>query len=284
MPFHPQRHSPIRTVPSVGRNSTTFIPPAFFLEEEEMAVETLALQPYSTGPDTAMTPQTFMPGQLDHLPSCTPVTNVPNIVPTSVAPTPLNHNIVMTPKTPMPGYLPSSTFITNVPNAVPTSVTPKPAPEPSNVPNALPTSVIPQLQPGQGESNTMDLDLDSPPSPSRSTSLNLHPSTSGRPMRIPESFESVIQRTVMERLTLDSTELVQAAVSGVVDACIPCLVELIDAKIASFASDRTKGSRTPSGCGNKGWEGGNEDESPSLKGRKKPGPRAMGTTFMYGIF
>ena len=118
----------------------------------------------------------------------------------------------------------------------------------------------------------MDLDLDLPPSPSRSTSSNLHPPTSGQPMRIPESFESVIQRTVMERLTLNSTELVQAAVSGVVDACIPRLVELIVAKIASFASDRTQGSRTPLGCGNDGWEDDNEDKSPSPKGRKKPGP------------
>ena len=239
-----------------------------------MAVENLALQPYSTGPNTVMTPQTFMPGQLDHLPSsCTPVTNIPNIVPTSVAPAPLDHDIVMTPKTPMPGYLPSSTLVTNVSNAVPTSVTPKPAPKPPNVPNAMPTSVIPQLRPGQGESNTMDLDLDLPPSPSCSTSLNLHPATSGQPMRIPESFESVIQHTVMEWLILDSTELVQAAVSGVVDACIPHLVELIGAKIASFASDCTKGSCTPSGCGNDGLEGDNEDKSPSPKDRKKPGPR-----------
>ena len=239
-----------------------------------MAVENLALQPYSTGPNTAMTPQTFMPGQLDHLPSsCTPVTNVPNIVPTSIAPAPLDHDIVMTPKSPMPGYLPSRTLVTNVPNTVPTSITPKPAPKPPNVPNAMPTSVIPQLRPGQGESNTMDLDLDLPPSPSCSTSSNLHPATSGRPMWIPESFESVIQRTVKEWLILDSTELVQEAVSGVVDACIPRLVELIDAKITSFASDRTKGSCTPSGCGNDGWEGDNEDESPSPKDRKKPGSR-----------
>ena len=120
----------------------------------------------------------------------------------------------------------------------------------------------------------MDLDLDLPPSPSRSTSSNLHPPTSGQPMRIPESFESVIQRTVMERLTLNSTELVQAAVSGVVDACIPRLVELIVAKIASFASDRTQGSRTPLGCGNDGWEDDNEDKSPSPKGRKKAGPHS----------
>ena len=83
----------------------------------------------------------------------------------------------------------------------------------------------------------MDLDLDPPPPPSCSTSLNLHPPT-GRPLQIPDSFESIIQHTVMEQLTLNSTELVQAAVSGVVNACIPCLVELIDTKIASFASDR----------------------------------------------
>ena len=232
-----------------------------------MAVENLALQPYSTGPGIATTPPILTPGQLDH--SCTPVTNVPNIVPTSVAPTPLDHHIVMTPKTPMPGHLPSST---PVPNTVPTSVTSEPSPEPPNAPNAMPTSVISKLRPGQEESNTMDLDLDPPPPPSRLTSSNLHPPT-GRPLQIPDSFESVIQRTVMERLTLNSTELVQAAVSGVVDACIPRLVELIDAKIASFASDRIQGSRTPSGCGNDGWEGDNKDESPSPKGRRKPGPR-----------
>ena len=190
----------------------------------------------------------------------------------------------MTPKTPMPGYLPSSTFITNVPNAVPTSVTPKPAPKPSNVPNAMPTSVIPQLRPSQGESNTMDLDLDSPPSPSCSTSSNLYSPTSGRPMQIPESFESVIQCTVMERLTLDSTELVQAAVSGVVDACIPHLVELIDAKIASFASDRTKGSHTPSGCKTMIGKVTMRTSHHLQKAGKSQGPAATGTTFMYGIF
>ena len=82
-----------------------------------------------------MTPQIFTSGQLNHLPWCTPITNVPNIVPTSVAPASLDHDIVMTPKTPMPGYLPPSTLVTNTPNAVPTSVTPKPAPEPPNVPD-----------------------------------------------------------------------------------------------------------------------------------------------------
>jgi hypothetical protein len=257
VPFHLRRCFPIRTVPAVGRNSTSFAPPASFSEEEEMAVGHLALQPCSTGPNTAMTPQTLTPGQLDHLPPCTPITNIPNIVPTSVTSTPLDRDIVMTPQIPMPGHLPLSTPVTNILNAVPISVTPKSSLEPPNA----------------NKSNTMDFDLDSPTPPSRSTSLNLHPPTSGRPLQIPKSFESVIQRTVMERLTLNSTEFVQATVSGVVDTCIPRLVEFIDAKITSFATDRTKGSHTPSGCRNDGWEGDNEDESPSPKGRKKPGPR-----------
>jgi len=246
-----------------------------------MAVEKLALQPYSTGPDTAMIPRSLTPGQPDQLPLCTPATNVPNVVSTHVPPTLLDHDIVMTPRA--PGYLPLSTPIVDVSNAVPTSVTPKPSLEtrlssqiflPGHDHNAMPASVFPQLwlQPGQDGSNTMELGPDSPTPPSCSTSLNFPP-IPGRPLQIPESFESVIQRTVMERLTLNSAEFIHATVSGVVDACVPRLVELIDAKITSLVSDRTKGSRTCGGSGNDGWEGDNEDKSLSPKARRKPGPR-----------
>lgn len=214
-----------------------------------MAVERLAFQPctetnapnivpasVAAAPldiNIVMTPQPHMPG---HLPSCAP---------TSVAPMPLDRDTAMTPQTPMPGNLPR-TPVTNVPDVVPTSL------------NAIPTPVIPR-PPVTHEEFT--------------TSSNIHPPAPSRPLRIPDSFNSIIQRTVMERLTLNSSEFVQATVSGVINGCIPRLEELINAKIASLTSDRIIGSRAAEGSGNDGWEGDNEDESPLPKARKRPGPR-----------
>ena len=104
----------------------------------------------------------------------------------------------------------------------------------------------------------------------------------GQPLHIPTSLESIIQHTVMDQLSLNSIQIVESAVHGVVNACIPCLEELIDTKIASLSLKQTsKGSCPHShislGSGDDGWEGDaelDEDEPPvsSLKGRKKAGP------------
>ncbi|KAI9457282.1 hypothetical protein HD554DRAFT_2177765 [Boletus coccyginus] len=225
-------------------------PPTSFSEKKEMAVKRLALQLYiktnapnivpasvATAPlniNIVMTPQPHMPG---HLPLCAP---------TSIVLMPVDHDTVMTPQTPMSGNL-SHTFITNVPNAVPISL------------NAIPIPVISQPLVIHEEFTT---------------SSNIHPLAPGWPLQIPESLDSIIQYTVMELLTLNSSEFVQATVSGVVNGCIPHLKELINTKIASLTSDHTIGSRTAEGSRNNGWEGDNEDELPLPKARKRPGPHS----------
>ncbi|KAG6372577.1 hypothetical protein JVT61DRAFT_7690 [Boletus reticuloceps] len=115
----------------------------------------------------------------------------------------------------------------------------------------------------------------SPPIPPR-----LPTPTSSRPLCIPESLVSVIQCAVMERLALNTSDLVESMVRGVVDACIPHLDELINAKLASLSTQPTpKSSRNAQGSsGGDGWEGDDEMDNgqPSAsppKGRKKPEPR-----------
>ena len=154
---------------------------------------------------------------------------------------------------------------------------------PSHTPmrNIPPTPIIPQpLYLGSEEFTTT-------PQPHGANFIPMNPDThmdapTGQPLCIPTSLESIIQHTVMDWLSLNSIQIVESVVHGVVDACIPRLEELIDVKIASLSSQQTsKGSHPcshiPLGSGDDGWEGdaeSDEDESlvSSPKGRKKAGP------------
>ncbi|KAG6381508.1 hypothetical protein JVT61DRAFT_92 [Boletus reticuloceps] len=131
------------------------------------------------------------------------------------------------------------------------------------------------FQPRRDDPSTVDFDMRSIPSHSTS---NLSTPTPGRPLRIPDPLESIIQRTVTEQLVQSSAVLVESTVRGLVDACIPRLEDLINARITAFVRDHpAKHSRAPNGgSGDNGWEGDDEtDQSPTSppSGRKKPGPR-----------
>ena len=130
-----------------------------------------------------------------------------------------------------------------------------------------------------------DVGLTGPPPSTQSDLSPSHPiqldptTTPGRPLQVPESLQSVIERAVTEQLSLNSNQIVDSTVRGVLDACIPRLEAFIDAKVTSVGSKRTtKGSRvTRVDSEGDGWEGDDETVEDQLqnhsKGRKKPGPR-----------
>ena len=119
---------------------------------------------------------------------------------------------------------------------------------------------------------------DLPPLPSHYPTQSDSPTTPRRPLRVPESLRSVIECAITEQLSLNSTQIVESTVRGVLDTCIPRLEAFFDAKVASLGSERgAKGSRTQWHSEADGWEGDDETDKDQPqnhpKGRKKPGPR-----------
>ena len=252
--------------------------------------------------DAEMTVLTTVPSQCDDPPSLTPMTNI-HALPTYVVPQPhwmtyQFNDLLRTPATnltPQPLHSPPMSPQYSAPT---TTIPPIPIPQPleqhlmtphqfddlpSHTPmrNILPTPVI--LQPlhlGSEEFTTTPQSHGADFIP-MNPDMHMDAPTSW-PLCIPTSLESIIQHTIMDWLSLNSIQIVESMVHGVVDACIPRLEELIDAKIASLSSKQTSKcscppSHIPLGSGDNGLEGDaelDEDEPPvsSPKGRKKAGP------------
>ena len=108
--------------------------------------------------------------------------------------------------------------------------------------------------------------------------IQLDPTTTpGRPLQVPESLQTVIECAVTEQLSLNSNQIVDLTVHGVLDACIPRLKAFIDAKVTSIGSKHTtKGSRITrvdsEGDACEGDETVEDQLQNHSKGRKKPGP------------
>ena len=119
---------------------------------------------------------------------------------------------------------------------------------------------------------------DIPPLPFHHPTQSDPPTTPRRPLRVPESLRSAIECAITEQLSLNSTQIVESTVRGVLDACIPRLEAFLDAKATSIGSERAaKGSHTQVDSKAGGWEGDDETDKDQPqnhpKGRKKPGPR-----------